>query len=217
MIFFETRRKGMPVVVTQFMILARILVFPAGGRTSFRTYCSHCRAWNAWGSTKPRQQKRSLHCLQNARRLLCRRRLRRCAFTLHEGVLHGNRTTDFCASRKGSRKGSCPGWMGVVGLFWTLVLQSGWREIRLRRTCQWDYAVVSPAGRGRHKGFHRFLCLRSDRSATVSGWTTPYPAAERHDDPLPIPVIVLPRAPGGTGGLCSKPRCAPWFAVLELL
>jgi hypothetical protein len=46
----------------------------------------------------------------------------------------------------------------------------------LRRACQRGYAVVSPAGAGRHKSFHRFLCLRSGQSATVSVRTTACPA-----------------------------------------
>ena len=39
----------------------------------------------------------------------------------------------------------------------------GWREIPLRRTCQRDYAVVSSAGRGRHRVFTVPLSYRIGR------------------------------------------------------
>ena len=55
--------------------LARIFFFPAvaGSRSGPRPYGSYCRAWNSWESPNSRQQKRFLHCLQNAGRLFCSR------------------------------------------------------------------------------------------------------------------------------------------------
>jgi hypothetical protein len=48
----------------------------------------------------------------------------------------------------------------------------------LRRAPAETMLLFRRQGNGRHKGFHRFLCLRPGRSATVSRRTTSYPAAK---------------------------------------